>query len=157
MRSISQWVLVLAMAAWPGVLWAQTPEATPAVAGQGTLHIQVDGLRSDQGKVRISLFSSADGFPGQTAKAIQLVEAEIRSKTAVAEITGVAFGSYALALIHDENNNGRMDGNFIGMPTEGVGTSNNPKPLFGPPSYQDAEFQHQSSMTELTITMRYLF
>ena len=42
--------------------------------------------------------------------------------------------------MHDENRNGKLDTNFLGIPKEGVGASNNPKSRFGPPSFEESMF-----------------
>lgn len=63
-------------------------------------------------------------------------------------------GDYALALVHDENGNGRMD-TFLGMPREGFGFSRDAPVRFGPPRFEDARFALEGSQT-LVVTMRYL-
>jgi len=54
--------------------------------------------------------------------------------------TNIPLGKYAITLFHDENSNGKMDRNFIGLPSEGTAFSNNIRPSFGPPKYEDAMF-----------------
>ena len=63
-------------------------------------------------------------------------------------------GSYAIALFHDENGNGRVDTRF-GIPTEGVGFSNNPRLWFGPPSFAAARFAVTDQPRAETVKMRY--
>ena len=66
-------------------------------------------------------------------------------------------GTYALALIHDENGNGKVDTNWIGMPKEGVGASNNATGTLGPPSWRDAKFELQAGgHARQAITITYL-
>ncbi|MNC95537.1 hypothetical protein D3C83_126870 [compost metagenome] len=61
----------------------------------------------------------------------------------------MASGSYAIAVLHDENENFKMDTSIIGIPKEGYGVSNNVKGRFGPPKFADARFRvtEASSMT----------
>ncbi|MBB1390840.1 DUF2141 domain-containing protein [Shewanella sp. SG44-6] len=54
--------------------------------------------------------------------------------------TNIPVGQYAIRFFQDENNNGTLDTNLFGMPSEGYGFSNNAKPNYGPVGYQDAAF-----------------
>lgn len=65
-------------------------------------------------------------------------------------------GSYALVVLHDENMNGKLDTNWLGIPKEGYGFSNNAKPAaFHAPSFSDASFVYDGKTLDLTITLRY--
>jgi uncharacterized protein (DUF2141 family) len=64
-------------------------------------------------------------------------------------------GTYAVAVLHDENENGKMDFNFLGMPLEGYGFSNDASALFGPPSFANAAFRLLPRSSALTISARY--
>jgi uncharacterized protein (DUF2141 family) len=65
-------------------------------------------------------------------------------------------GTYALALIHDENGNGKLDTTF-GIPREGFGFSNNPAIHFGPPSFKSAGVAVTSGQVDRTVKVKYLF
>ena len=54
---------------------------------------------------------------------------------------GVPFGTYALKVFHDENDNGKLDTNFVGMPKEAFGFSNDAMGRFGPPDFDAASFE----------------
>ena len=65
-------------------------------------------------------------------------------------------GTYAIAVVHDTNGNGRADTNFLGMPTEGVGVSNNVMPRLSVPSFDANKFSVAAGhITKLAITLRY--
>jgi len=64
-------------------------------------------------------------------------------------------GTYALAVVHDENMNGKLDTNWLGIPTEGYGFSNDVKALLGPPSFSAASFQYKGGTLDLTISLHY--
>lgn len=64
-------------------------------------------------------------------------------------------GSYAVALFHDKNSNEKLDTNFIGIPKEGFGFSNNPRVLTGPPSFNKASFELKTN-SKLTKTIKLL-
>jgi uncharacterized protein (DUF2141 family) len=82
--------------------------------------------------------------------------AAIVNLQAVCEFAGVAPGPYAVSVVHDENSNGRLDTNFIGIPREGAGASNNAKGHFGPPKFDAASFRYAGGQLELKIAITYL-
>lgn len=59
-------------------------------------------------------------------------------------------------MFHDENSNGKLDRNFMGIPREGVGASNGARGHFGPPKFGDAEFHFLGGQLDLKITLAYL-
>ncbi len=63
-------------------------------------------------------------------------------------------GTYAINVFHDENSNKKMETNFIGIPVEGYGFSNNPR-LFGPPTFNKTKFIFKEATLTLDIKMNY--
>ena len=125
-------------------------------AQENLIHVEVSGLRNNKGPVLCSLFSSAVDFPKKTDKAVAQAKSGIANGHVVCEFPGVAPGKYAVSVFHDENSNGKLDTNFMGMPREGVGASNNAKGHFGPPKFDAAAFQFSGGRTDLKITVIYL-
>ena len=68
-------------------------------------------------------------------------------------LEGIAFGTYAVTVLHDEDKDGKMTPGFLGMPTEAMGISNNPRSYFGAPAYADALFQINPPEKTLPITL----
>ena len=64
-------------------------------------------------------------------------------------------GTYALAVVHDEDMNGNLDINWLGIPTEGYGFSNDVKARFGPPSFSAASFLYDGQDMKMTISLHY--
>lgn len=128
---------------------AQTPQANQ-------IHVEIAGLRNDKGQAVCSLFSSAGDFPKKTEKAVAHSMSVISDRHAVCEFSGVAPGTYAISVFHDENSNGKLDANFMGIPREGVGASNDAKGHFGPPKFDAAAFRFAGGRLELKITINYL-
>lgn len=120
------------------------------------IHVDINGLRNDRGQVRCALFSSAADFPKKPEKAIAHDKSRIVNGHATCQFEGISPGTYAVSVFHDENSNGKLDSNFIGIPREGVGASNNVKGHFGPPKFSAAAFEHSGSRTVLKITINYL-
>jgi uncharacterized protein (DUF2141 family) len=123
----------------------------PAVAAQ--LTVTVDSLRSDKGNVRLSVYTSAADWLENSAPD--------NDKVAPAQKGGVVFhfdlppGTYAIACFHDENANDVFDQNFIGIPKEGFGFSNNVRPFFRAPRFASASFVLSPEGTAITIHMIY--
>lgn len=117
------------------------------VAGDLTLTVKVEGLKTAKGVVRAALHNSADAFPMKEDKAVKKVEAKIENGGATVVFTGLDAGTYAVALYQDENSNGKLDANFLGIPKEPAGVSNNPKARMGPPRFGDAKFELKASET----------
>ncbi len=57
--------------------------------------------------------------------------------------------------MHDENGNGKLDKNFIGMPTEGYGASRAARGTMGPPKWEDAVFQFAGGSLQVPVTIHY--
>jgi uncharacterized protein (DUF2141 family) len=121
------------------------------------LIVKISGFRNSDGVVRYSLFSNAEGFPGDAAKAVQKGEAPVREKAAEFKVSNLIAGPYALSLIHDENKNDKLDTGLFGIPTEGVGASNNAKGSFGPPKFDDAKFELGEKGGVQEIKVQYIF
>ena len=126
------------------------------LAPESLIHVEISGLRNDKGQVLCFLFSSAADFPKKTDKAVAHVKSAISQGQASCEFPGIASGTYAVSVIHDENSNGRLDTNFMGIPREGVGASNNAKGHFGPPKFDAAAFRFLRGRLDLKITINYL-
>jgi uncharacterized protein (DUF2141 family) len=80
---------------------------------------------------------------------------KIRDVQARCDFLDIPPGTYALAVIHDENRNGQLDTNRLGIPKEGYGFSNDAKGFFGAPSFSAAKFKYDGQKLELTINLHY--
>ena len=129
--------------------------AAPVVPVVGAaLTVRVHGLNSDRGRVAVALFASAASFPRQE-RAIQGQLVRIQGRRAQVTFRDLRPGIYAVAVLHDENENARMDFNFLGMPLEGYGFSNDASALFGPPSFERAAFRLLPRASGISISGRY--
>jgi uncharacterized protein (DUF2141 family) len=123
----------------------------PAVAAE--LTVTVDNLRNSKGDVRLSAFASAAEWPDNSAADNDKVEPA--QKGSVVFHFDLPPGTYAIACFHDENANGRFDQNFLGIPKEGYGFSNNVHPFFSAPSFESASFVFPPEGAALTVHMIY--
>ena len=120
------------------------------------LIVKLIGFRNEKGQVCVSLFNNAKGFPGKYDKAIKIMRSPVKGNQTTVEFNDVPYGTYAIGVLHDENSNNKMDTTFIGMPKEGFGASNNPKPLMGPPSFNESKFDLNSKNKTIGINIKYL-
>lgn len=143
---------VLGLAAFAVAL---LPGATPPKAGE--IAVTVTDLRSAKGVVRACLTSQADGFPRcrQDAAALETVVPAANGRVQFI-FTNVKPGRYAVALLHDENGNGKADRALGMMPKEGFGFSRDAKVTTGPPKFDAAAFDYGGEASTLTIRMRYM-
>lgn len=107
--------------------------------------------RDNAGVVRCGLFKQG-GWLKQPVKAAR---ASIHGRVAVCVFSGVKPGVYGISAIHDANDNGKLDTNFIGIPTEGFCASRDARARFGPPSFEDARFRYRGGVSSMQVRMRY--
>ena len=120
-------------------------------ASPGTVELELTGLRSAKGLVQVCLTRDSARFPECGPEALLTLPA----RQARLRVDGLATGSYAVALFHDENRNGRLD-TMLGIPREGFGFSRNPPVAFGPPKFKAARFVVASGATEQRVQLKYL-
>ena len=124
-------------------------------ADSGSILLRVEGTNSNKGVVRISLFNVEGGFPSDSKKALKIISVPAKKGTVQAQLDNLPKGTYAIALLHDENQNGQLDTNLVGYPKEGYVASNNNLPTFRAPNFKEAAFKLESPKQELVIRLRY--
>lgn len=120
-----------------------------------SLEVSFTELRSAKGFIRVCLTADPDNFPACVDDRAA-VRRSVRASAGALDIAGLAHGTYALAVIHDENNNAKLD-TFAGIPREGIGFSRNPKVRFGPPRFSAARFAVGPQPVAQTVKMKYYF
>jgi uncharacterized protein (DUF2141 family) len=119
---------------------------------------EVKGLRNTNGNVICYLYSSEIGFPTEPNKATRKVSSEISAdKTSRCHFDDISLfkEKVAVSVLHDEDKNGEMRTNIIGIPKEGWAASNNAEAqTFGPPTFEDAKFDPQIIKNQ-TLKMNY--
>lgn len=123
--------------------------------GPPGLVVVVDGLEHERGALYLSLFGSAEGFPSDPEPALRRQELVVRSPSTTAVFEGIEPGRYAVAVLHDENDDGEMGTDFLGRPSEGWGVSRDARGGFGPPSFDDAAIDYEGGRVEITIQLEY--
>jgi uncharacterized protein (DUF2141 family) len=134
-----------------------TPTPSQIDRRTSTLTIVVSGLHNTKGQVLLYVWNGPDGFPKNGSKRYLFLTLDA-TKAVNGRVTAsveIAPGTYAVTAVHDENQNGRMDTNFLGIPTEGYGASNNVITHFGPPKFQESSFELDASGHTAAILIRY--
>jgi len=142
------WFAALMFATLPGLAFAQS--ACPGI------HVKILNIKNSKGTVACALFESPDGFPTDYLRlATNVMVIKIRKDQARCDFEDIPPGTYAMAVIHDENMNGKLDANWLGIPTEGYGFSNDAKAVVGAPSFSAASFPYDGQNLNLTMSLHY--
>ena len=100
--------------------------------------VTVENVSSNDGQLFLALYNSETDFLETIFKG---TKSEITNHSCTIIFENIPKGTYAVSIFHDENNNGKLDTNFFGIPNEDYGCSNNAKGFMGPPKWQDAKFK----------------
>ncbi|MCD2260923.1 DUF2141 domain-containing protein [Psychroserpens luteolus] len=114
-----------------------------------TITVTIENAKNDNGKLLVSL-NTKDTF--MKGAGVQNAESKIKDGKATITFENVTPGDYAIMVLHDENENERMDFEDNGMPKESYGMSNNPR-SYGPPIYEDAKFTLTKEDMKLSIRL----
>jgi len=124
---------------------AQTETKTTGV----TITVTINNATNDNGKMLFGLHTK-DTF--MKADAIQKQQSKIVNGKTSITFTNITPGFYGILVVHDENNNKRMDFELNGMPKESYGASGNGM-SFGPPQFMDAKFTVTDKDVNLEIRL----
>ena len=120
----------------------------------GVIVLDIKNFENNTGKVRISLFKTEDGFPGDYKKAFTFTTQDIINKSALVVLDSIPYGECAIGILHDKNMDNELNTNWLGMPKEGVAASNNATGTFGPPDFEDAKIDLKSDTLFQNIEIR---
>ena len=120
-------------------------------AGAADLRVEVRGMASAEGKCMVALFDTAQDFPRKPLQG----KMEAASAAGVTVLfSGLAEGDYAISAYHDENGNGKLDANLVGLPIERYGFSRDAAGNMGPPSFDDAKVSLGGAAQTFVINLR---
>ena len=121
----------------------------------GEIIVDVGDLRSNDGMVACALFTPEHAATFPSTAATQELTVPIAGLKATCRFTGLQKGLYAIAIYHDENDNGKLDTNFLRIPIEGSGASNGAQGRMGPPKFCDAQFEFTGGQHKVNIDVSY--
>ena len=122
------------------------------IAQAADLTVKVDDIRSDKGQLMLAVYDSAAGWAGK-AKPVAAQALEVTGDNVIFHFDELAAGTYAVSVMHDENGNGTLDTNFVGMPVEGYGFSNDPK-VMRKATFEEAAFVLDAKGTVIELHLR---
>jgi uncharacterized protein (DUF2141 family) len=149
---LKKWLLAALLNAVLAIAIHPAPMASTSI---GTVEAQVVRLRNSQGQVICTLFTPSDRFPDQSRKGMT-IEVPIKNRQATCHFRNLPYGNYAIVAFHDENHDGEFNQNWLGLPKEGFGFSNNPSTL-RKPTFNDAKFIVSQPVVQVTIELNYWF
>jgi uncharacterized protein (DUF2141 family) len=117
----------------------------------GTIVLAISPLDNTKGLLRVSLFKTPLGFPNDYRHAARTVTQPADTVAVEIELTDLPASRYAISVLHDQNSNGQLDSNWLGMPKEPWGVSNNIRRALGPPRFKDASFVLKDTTMVLDI------
>jgi len=145
------WVLLLVLA---GGAFIQ--RAAPETPSQGVLTIDVKRPPHPRGQIAYLVFNQAAGFPNNAELALRrgfVPVEQVEQSDQHIDIGSLPAGKYAVSVYLEENGNRKLDKNWLGIPTEPVGASRNPKGALGPPRFEDCIFVHGQASEWIAITL----
>lgn len=136
------------------VLVATVPILIAADASSGNLSVDLSGLRNNKGTLFLCLSAVPKHFPDCSKDPAAKTLTVPTAKADKLVFDGVAAGTYALSIMHDENGNAKLD-TTLGLPREGFGFSRNPVVRFGPPKFKDVRFVKPAGAHSVPVKMKY--
>jgi len=140
-------LLVLCSAVW---IASCTRLAAQTAARSASLTVKITAIRNADGNLRVALRRDEN-----TVVQGRTVDIDPKTLTAKVAFENVPEGSYDIAVVHDENKNGKLDFNEMGMPIEGYGFSNNPAKRMGPAPFDETKFALNAPSTSIEIALVY--
>lgn len=122
-------------------------------SGAAEVVVRVGGLTDPLGQVGCSLFAGAAGFPMDNTSA-RNVWLPANGKGVTCRFSDVPEGTYAVSIGHDLNGNKRVDTNFIGLPTEQWGVSNDARPTLRAPRFDEASFKVAADAKDVVVDIK---
>jgi uncharacterized protein (DUF2141 family) len=136
-------------------MWAVTPDAPSGAGGNCSLIIHVTGFRNTKGKLGAELFTSSAGWPEDVDKSYRHDHFPIEGDHATARFDHLPPGKYGVVVLHDENENKKLDRNLLQVPKEGFGFANNPHVFLAAPPLEKATIPVTCPSTTIEVHLIY--
>lgn len=123
------------------------------MAAQEPLQIRVQNLKNSEANVWIALYTNNGAF-GKSENMYRGAQASPNGQNSVSvNFTNLAYGTYAVAVFQDINGNGKLDTGLFGIPKEPYGFSNNFKPTFSAPTFNNCQFEYNEQSYSIRINI----
>ena len=147
------WIGVLAVTA--GLVNENQPPMNRCPDSGKPVHVHIHGIRNAQGTVKAVLYGPDPKDFLVKGKKTDKEREPAREGTMTLCVAAPGPGHYAVVIYHDENNNRKFDRNWIGLPTEGFGVSNDPSLFLAAPDFEESKFEVREDITHISIEMKY--
>lgn len=126
----------------------------PDAPAQGRIFLELSNIRSGQGKIHVAVYDREEAFTRSLTPYRKLVEQAPEQPTLLLQLNDLPYGRYAIAVYHDVNDNGDLDKNLMGIPTEPYGFSHNPRAKWSAPRFAEMVFEVQAEPTHLSVDLK---
>lgn len=131
-------------------LWLSIGNITSSAS---ELLVTVQNIKTVKGKIYMAVYNTKKGFL-DIEQAVTTKIATVKGKRVVIRFKNLKPGYYAIATYHDKNNDGRMNKNLMGIPTEYYGFSRDARARFSAPSFEDAKFYFKGGSMSTVINLK---
>jgi len=135
--------------------WTLLPPSISQSPTFATLEIKFTGIRNNKGLIAIGINTSSKGWPREPQLERNWKKTRIVDGVFTARVENLTYGTYAISVLDDENENFEMD-MFLGIPKEGFGFSRDPRVKLSPPKFEDCLFIIEKPFQQITIDIRYI-
>ena len=118
------------------------------------ISIEVIGIKNTEGQIMISINKGPEGWPNANFVEQRFIP-EFTLPTFTIIFENMPYGNYAVGVLHDKDNNGKMTKNFIGMPKEAFGFTRDYNVVFRAPKYEEANFDVKDPTKTLAINLQH--
>ncbi|MCK5598367.1 DUF2141 domain-containing protein [bacterium] len=120
----------------------------------GTMTVSISNLKNTRGFIMLALCSNEDQYTEDSVKPFRTIRQKIKGNVEIIILEDIPFGTYAIKVFHDENSNKKLDRNFLKIPKEGYGFSNNTKGKAGALKFEKACFSFNSASADIEIKLK---
>lgn len=142
--------LLLGAYCWAFGLFSTIQAPTP----MSSIALVIDNLQTRHGNIHIAVYDTEEKF----VKSLTPFRLKVHETPAeghlLLQLDSLPYGRYALAVYHDENGNGGLDKNLLGIPKEPYGFSNNPRAKWSAPTYEETSFELGAERLTLAVSLK---
>lgn len=126
--------------------------ATPSIEKEA-LTITLHNLKTEEGNIRVGIYKVTNDFPNEDDTYARKIYIINRTGSIKMSIKDLEYGQYAIAVYQDINKNDRLDTNLFGAPKEPFAFSNNVKPRFSAPDFNDCKITYSKNQHNFVINL----
>jgi uncharacterized protein (DUF2141 family) len=117
------------------------------------LVLTIENIKDHKAPILVGVFTTPEDFPDKAVYREYIAYPSYQQDKAILTIPDLDYGHYALSMFQDKNNDRKLNTNFIGIPTEPYAFSNNIRPRFTAPSFQDCSFRYDEGYHRISVSL----